>query len=102
MVQIIKLFTWYSHNLGPNSLSNHWSFWECDNYIVDAVDEGVDAAVAHGQDVAPHPHVVDASEAATFDFISVVLEILGQPGQEPCLSWVAASKINPTARTHGY
>ena len=66
----------YSDNLGPHSSSNHWSFLECDNYIVDPVDEGVDAAVAHGQDVAPHPHVVDASEAATFDFISVVLQRL--------------------------
>ena len=39
------------------------------HYVVDPVDKGVDAAVAHGQDVAPHPHVVDASEAATLDFV---------------------------------
>ena len=73
MVQIFKLFTLYSHNkeattIGFGSVSRH--------YVVDAVDEGVDAAVAHGQDVAPHPHVVDASEAATFDFILVVLQRL--------------------------
>ena len=40
------------------------------SYIVDSVDEGVDATVAHGQDVARHPHVVNASEAETGGLIS--------------------------------
>ena len=41
-------------------------------YIVDSVDERVDTAVAHGQDVAPHPHIVYASEAGTFELVSVL------------------------------
>ena len=42
--------------------------WKCqlwyrlDTHVVDAVDDGVATAVAHGQDVAGHPHVVDAAE----------------------------------------
>ena len=41
------------------------------SYIVDSVDEWIDAAVAHGQDVARHPHVVDACEAEKLRLFSV-------------------------------
>ena len=54
-------------------------YWLCFNllhksvpYIVDSVDERVDTAVAHGQDMAAHPHVVYTSEAGTCEFVSVL------------------------------
>jgi hypothetical protein len=34
-------------------------------HVVDAIDDGVAAAVAHGQDVAGHPDVVDAAESTS-------------------------------------
>ena len=41
-------------------------------YIVDSIDERVDTAVAHGKDMAAHPHVVYTSEAGTCEFVSVL------------------------------
>ena len=40
------------------------------SYVVDSVDERIDTAVAHGQDVARHPDVVDACEAAKWGMVS--------------------------------
>ena len=57
--------------MGHIQMSENWSSAGCSTYIVDSVDERVDAAVAHGQDVARHPHVVDACEAEKLRLFSV-------------------------------